>query len=91
MFTNGPEFATDRCVPPDPIFELAGSYLDPWGPGAVFAGQTVTGNVCFPDDLHETRLLVVPTDQFPPQAYVDGVPNYPPSPLPYRTIWFALR
>jgi hypothetical protein len=54
-------------------------------------GQTVTGNVCFLEGPRDTKLFVVPTDQFPPQAYLDGVPNVTPYPLPRGTIWFALR
>ena len=89
---GGDELATDQCVPPAPNFLFVGANVPPWGPGYVQGGQTVTGNLCFSNGpLTPRALFVVPPTGFPPQAYLDGVPNEPPAPPPFESVWFALR
>ena len=89
---SGDELATDQCLPPAPNFLLVGANVPPWGPGYVQGGQTVTGNLCFSNGpLAPRALFVVPPTEFPPQAYLDGVPNEPPAPPPFESVWFALH
>ena len=89
---DGDELATDQCLPPAPDFLLVGADVDPWGPGYVQGGQTVTGNLCFANGpLAPRDLFFVPATQFPPEPYLDGVPNEPPAPPPFQSVWFALR
>lgn len=89
---RSPAVASDQCLPPDPNFLFVGTDVPPWGPGYVQGGQTVTGNLCFsygPDTPE--MLFVAPPTNFPPAAWLDLVPNEPPSPPPRGSVWFALR
>lgn len=89
---DGDELATDQCLPPAPNFLFVGGYMDPWGPGYVQGGHTVTGNLCFANgSLAARELFFVPPTQFPPEAYFDGVPNEPPAPPPFQSVWFAVH
>jgi hypothetical protein len=81
--------APPQCTPPSPDFFGVGSIVNPYGPGAVEPGQTVTGNVCFvvPQVLGTPKVLFVePAPEWPPPDQID--PPYPP---PYGSTWFALR
>ena len=89
---SGAEDGIDQCTPPAPDFLTGvGSWVDPYGPGAVAYGATVIGNLCFKFFHAPKKLLVEPAWEYPPPEVQDGTPVEPTSPIPFEAVWFGLR
>jgi hypothetical protein len=92
IFTDqqGSSFGIGWCSPPDPNFLSAGGIANPYGSGAVAPGQTVSGNLCFPNDYFRGpiyALWVEPATEWPPPG-----PITPPAEqMPPGSTWFAVR